>query len=38
MLIRQMKTPVDKIVFKSPFHMLLSGKEFLKYLFGCAGS
>ena len=26
-----MKTPVDKIIFKSPFNMLLSGKQFLKY-------
>ena len=33
MLIRHMKTPVDKIIFKSPFNMLLSGKQFLKYLF-----
>ena len=33
MLISHMKTPVDKIIFKSPFNMLLSGKQFLKYLF-----
>ena len=31
MLISHMKTPVDKIIFKSPFNMLLSGKQFLKY-------